>query len=101
MQRGARCDGWTVHARLSLLVSTARKGMAATVCNGLKSLYSIRAIEYTHALQINSSSSSIPMIHISHYRIRSSLSIFNYNLKAKTLPDLVNNVKEEMPVQIP
>ena len=26
--------------------------MAATVCNGLKSLYSIRAIEYTHALHI-------------------------------------------------
>ena len=72
--------------------------MAATACNGLKSLYSIRAIEYTHALQIIS---SIPMIHIFHYRIRSSLIIFNYNLKAKTLPDLVNNVKVEMSVQVP
>ena len=34
---GERCDGWTVHAWLSLSISTARKGMAATQCNELKS----------------------------------------------------------------
>ena len=51
---GERCDGWTVHAGLSLSIATARKRMAATLCNESKSLYSIRVIEYTHALHIRS-----------------------------------------------
>ena len=46
------CDGWTVHARLSLLISTTRKGMAATLCNKSNLSCSIEAFEYTHALRI-------------------------------------------------
>ena len=77
-----RSDEWTLHARLSLSIST-RKGMAAIQCKKSKSCF-IRAIENTHALHIKCFLPFLLTTHMSRYRSRFSFSSIVWDIKNKS-----------------